>query len=159
MADKQTTVALNIGSQRISMAVFEVDKSGGLVLKAYDSETIVADPAMDTARIAHDEVPCLVGGDAVHRTVRALREEEVDHRQRGSRSTVAFRHHALGRAEDLAVEAALGMRREVELGHQRAGAIHGHSVVRPSAAGARTPPAMPASSTSVSTYGSMRKSW
>jgi len=52
MADKQTTVALNIGSQRISMAVFEVDKSGGLVLKAYDSETIAADPAMDTARIA-----------------------------------------------------------------------------------------------------------
>lgn len=52
MADKQTTVALNIGSQRISMAVFEVDKSGGLVLKAYDSEAIAADPAMDTARIA-----------------------------------------------------------------------------------------------------------
>ena len=52
MADKQTTVALNIGSQRISMAVFEADKSGGLVLKAYDSEAIVADPAMDTARIA-----------------------------------------------------------------------------------------------------------
>lgn len=50
MADKQTTVALNIGSQRISMAVFEAGKSGGLVLKAYDAESIVADPAMDASR-------------------------------------------------------------------------------------------------------------
>lgn len=56
MADTQTTVALNIGSQRISMAVFEVSKSGGLVLKAYDSEAIVADPSMDAARIAQTRV-------------------------------------------------------------------------------------------------------
>ena len=47
MADNQTTVALNIGSQRIGMAVFEVSKSGSLVLTAYDSESIVADPALD----------------------------------------------------------------------------------------------------------------
>lgn len=52
MADTQTTVALNIGSQRIGMAVFEVSKTGGLVLKAYDSESIVADPAMDASRIS-----------------------------------------------------------------------------------------------------------
>ncbi len=51
MADTQTSVALNIGSQRISMAVFEVSKTGGLLLKAYDSESIVADPSMDSARI------------------------------------------------------------------------------------------------------------
>ena len=51
MADTQTNVALNIGSQRISMAVFEVSKNGGLVLKGYDSESIVADPAMDASRI------------------------------------------------------------------------------------------------------------
>ncbi len=51
MADTQTTVALNIGSQRIGMAVFEVSKTGGLVLKGYDSESIVADPAMDSSRI------------------------------------------------------------------------------------------------------------
>ena len=56
MADTQTTVALNIGSQRISMAVFEVSKNGGLVLKAYDSESIVADPAMDASRIAQTRV-------------------------------------------------------------------------------------------------------
>jgi type IV pilus assembly protein PilM len=56
MADTQTTVALNIGSQRISMAVFEVSKSGGLVLKAYDSESIVADPSMDASRIAQTRV-------------------------------------------------------------------------------------------------------
>ena len=51
MADIQTTVALNIGSQRIGMAVFEVSKSGGLVLKAYDSESIVADPSMHSVAI------------------------------------------------------------------------------------------------------------
>lgn len=56
MADNQTTVALNIGSQRISMAVFEVSKNGGLVLKAYDSESIVADPSMDASRIAQTRV-------------------------------------------------------------------------------------------------------
>jgi type IV pilus assembly protein PilM len=56
MAETQTTVALNIGSQRISMAVFEVSKNGGLVLKAYDSESIVADPSMDAARIAQSRV-------------------------------------------------------------------------------------------------------
>ena len=51
MADTQTSVALNIGSQRISMAVFEVSKTGGLLLKAYDSESIIADPYTDAARI------------------------------------------------------------------------------------------------------------
>ncbi|MEN9975178.1 MAG: type pilus assembly protein PilM, partial [Verrucomicrobiota bacterium] len=51
MADTQTNVALNIGSQRISMAVFEVSKSGALVLKAYESEAIVADPAAEASRI------------------------------------------------------------------------------------------------------------
>lgn len=56
MADTQTTVALNIGSQRICMAVFEVSKTGGLVLKAYDSESIVADPSMDASRIPQTRV-------------------------------------------------------------------------------------------------------
>lgn len=50
MADNQTTVALNIGSQRIGMAVFEPSKNGGLVLKSFDSETLVADPATDAIR-------------------------------------------------------------------------------------------------------------
>jgi type IV pilus assembly protein PilM len=52
MADTQTTVALNIGSQRIGMAVFEASKNGGLILKAYDSETIVADPALEASKIS-----------------------------------------------------------------------------------------------------------
>lgn len=56
MADPQTTVALNIGSQRIGMAVFEVSKNGGLILKAYGSETIVADPAMDSTRVSQTRV-------------------------------------------------------------------------------------------------------
>ena len=56
MAESQTTVALNIGSQRISMAVFEVSKTGGLVLKGYDSESVVADPSMDASRIAQTRI-------------------------------------------------------------------------------------------------------
>lgn len=50
MADNQSTIALNIGTQRVSLAVFDTSKSGGLVLKNYDSETILADPATDAAR-------------------------------------------------------------------------------------------------------------
>ncbi len=56
MADNQSTVALNIGSQRIGMAVFEVSKNGGLVLKAYDSESIVADPALEASKISQTRV-------------------------------------------------------------------------------------------------------
>jgi type IV pilus assembly protein PilM len=56
MADNQTTVALNIGSQRIGMAVFETSKNGGLILKAYDSESIVADPAMESSRMGQCQV-------------------------------------------------------------------------------------------------------
>jgi type IV pilus assembly protein PilM len=52
MADTQSSIALNIGSQRVSMAVFEPSRSGGLVLKAYDSETILADPATEASRAA-----------------------------------------------------------------------------------------------------------
>lgn len=56
MADNQTTVAINIGSQRIGMAVFETSKNGSLILKAYDTETIVADPAMDASKISQTRV-------------------------------------------------------------------------------------------------------
>jgi type IV pilus assembly protein PilM len=56
MADNQTTIAINIGSQRIGMAVFEASKSGGLILKGYSTETIVADPALDASRISQTRV-------------------------------------------------------------------------------------------------------
>ena len=56
MADTLTTVALNIGSQRIGMAVFETTKNGGLLLKGYASETIVADPAQEASRIGQTRV-------------------------------------------------------------------------------------------------------
>ncbi|GAA5481507.1 Amuc_1101 family PilM-like pilus complex protein [Haloferula sargassicola] len=52
MADNQSTIALNIGTQRVSMAVFEPSKSGALVLKAYDAESILADPASEAVRAA-----------------------------------------------------------------------------------------------------------
>lgn len=50
MADIQTTVALNLGSQGISMAVFETSKGGALILKGYERETIIADPAFEASR-------------------------------------------------------------------------------------------------------------
>lgn len=56
MADTQTTVAINLGSQRISMAVFETSKSGGLILKGYESDTIIADPSFEASREAQVRV-------------------------------------------------------------------------------------------------------
>ncbi|KAB2639912.1 MAG: type IV pilus assembly protein PilM [Verrucomicrobia bacterium] len=56
MADTLTTIALNIGSQRIGMAVFETAKNGGLLLKSYASETIVADPALESSRSGQTRV-------------------------------------------------------------------------------------------------------
>ncbi len=56
MADNQTTVALNIGSQRIGLAVFETSKNGGLVLKAYDSESIIADPSLEASKVSQTRV-------------------------------------------------------------------------------------------------------
>ncbi len=56
MAESQTSVALSIGSQRISMAVFENAKNGGIILKAYDTELITADPSMESARSAQTRV-------------------------------------------------------------------------------------------------------
>jgi len=56
MSESTTSVALSIGSQRISMAVFDTSKSGDLVLKAYDSEILTADPGMESARAAQTRV-------------------------------------------------------------------------------------------------------
>jgi len=38
------------------MAVFEAAKGGGLVLKAYETESIVADPAMEAARVSQTRI-------------------------------------------------------------------------------------------------------
>lgn len=59
MAENLTTVTLNIGSQRISMAVFETSKSGGLVLKAYDSTSVLADPATEAMRMPQTRLAIL----------------------------------------------------------------------------------------------------
>jgi type IV pilus assembly protein PilM len=50
MADQQSIIALNIGSQRISMGVLAPTKKG-LILKKYAATTILADPATEAARI------------------------------------------------------------------------------------------------------------
>jgi len=64
MADAESTVALNIGSQQISMAVFNQAKNGGLVLKKIDAASILADPAAEMARFAQMRV--VVGDLAKH---------------------------------------------------------------------------------------------
>ncbi len=51
MADSQIVVSLNIGSQRVSMGVFTLKGDGGLVLRNYETTTILADPSADAARI------------------------------------------------------------------------------------------------------------
>lgn len=56
MAETQTTVALNLGSQRIGIAVFETSKKGGLILKGYETDTIIADPAFEASREAQIRV-------------------------------------------------------------------------------------------------------
>lgn len=56
MADTQITVALNLGSQRISMAVFEASKGGGFILKGFETDTIIADPAFEASREAQIRV-------------------------------------------------------------------------------------------------------
>lgn len=50
MADQQSIITLNIGSQKISMGVFTSTKKG-LVLKSYLSKVILADPATEAGRI------------------------------------------------------------------------------------------------------------
>ncbi len=50
MADQQSIIALNIGSQKISMGVFAPTKKG-LILKKYAATSILADPATEAARI------------------------------------------------------------------------------------------------------------
>ena len=52
MADSQSTIALNIGSQRISMAAFSPKKGGGLNLKKYQEIDILADPSAEGMRNA-----------------------------------------------------------------------------------------------------------
>lgn len=59
MAENQTTVTLNIGSQRISMAVFETSKSGALILKGYESASLLADPATEAARMPQTRLAIL----------------------------------------------------------------------------------------------------
>ncbi|MEI8039413.1 MAG: type IV pilus assembly protein PilM [Verrucomicrobiota bacterium] len=97
MADTQTTVALNIGSQRISMAVFEVSKNGGLILKAYDSESIVADPAMDASRISQSRV-------AISDLARRLKVDKAKARYAISGQTVFTRFVKLPPLQDDNIE-------------------------------------------------------
>lgn len=56
MAEPKSFVALNLGSQRISIAVFQTDAGGGLVLLDYRMTELLGDPAADASRIAQMNV-------------------------------------------------------------------------------------------------------
>ena len=49
MADKKSIVTLDIGSQRVTLAKFSINK-GNLILQDYAFQDIVGDPALDAAR-------------------------------------------------------------------------------------------------------------
>ncbi|MFT5904535.1 MAG: type IV pilus assembly protein PilM [Cryomorphaceae bacterium] len=51
MADPQSIVALNIGSQQVTMGLLTVSSNGGLILKKYESSSILADPAAEMTRL------------------------------------------------------------------------------------------------------------
>ncbi|MGE9268198.1 MAG: pilus assembly protein PilM, partial [Verrucomicrobiales bacterium] len=51
MADQQSIITLNIGSQRVAMGVFDLTKKGELVLKSYKATSILADPMTEASRM------------------------------------------------------------------------------------------------------------
>jgi len=51
MAESQSIVALNIGSQCVTMGLLSPASNGGLILKKYESSTILADPAAEMTRL------------------------------------------------------------------------------------------------------------
>ncbi len=51
MADPKSIIALNIGSQRLTIAELGTTNNGGLVLKKYDSTNILADPSQEMTRL------------------------------------------------------------------------------------------------------------
>ncbi|MGJ8676269.1 MAG: Amuc_1101 family PilM-like pilus complex protein [Akkermansiaceae bacterium] len=56
MSKNQATIALNIGSQRISMASFKPSSKGGLILSGYDSVSVLADPSAESTRLSQVRV-------------------------------------------------------------------------------------------------------
>jgi len=56
MAEAQSIVALNIGSQTVSMGLFSRSKDGGLILKNYETSAILADPAAEMTRLPQVKV-------------------------------------------------------------------------------------------------------
>lgn len=51
MADSQSIITLNIGSQTVSMGRFSRSKDGGLILKNYETSAILADPSAEMTRL------------------------------------------------------------------------------------------------------------
>ena len=51
MADKNSIVTLNVGSQRVSLSRFSAAKGGGLILHDYAFSELLGDPAADSARV------------------------------------------------------------------------------------------------------------
>ena len=59
MADSSSFAVLNLGSQRVSGAVFTKDRSGGLVLKQVEFVEMLGDPSMEATRLPQLRVAVL----------------------------------------------------------------------------------------------------
>ncbi len=59
MADTSSFAALNLGSQRVSGAVFTKDRAGGLVLKQVEFAEMHGDPSMEATRLPQLRVAVL----------------------------------------------------------------------------------------------------
>jgi len=56
MAASKRILSLNLGTQTIGIAEFRIGQNGGLVLSAYDTRELLADPAADATRLAQSKL-------------------------------------------------------------------------------------------------------
>ena len=56
MAGSNRLISLSLGSQTVRMAEFRADSRGGLILRAYRTAELLADPASDATRVAQTSV-------------------------------------------------------------------------------------------------------
>lgn len=74
MAEPQSFITLNIGSQTVSMGKFSRSKDGGLILKQFESTAILADPSAEMTRLPQVRMAV---GDLAGRL--GLSKERVDY--------------------------------------------------------------------------------
>src|SRR5580704_1312844 len=74
MAASTRILSLSLGTQTIGLAEFKTSQNGGLILAAYETRELLADPAADATRFAHTK---LVLGEVVQ--ARKLKSAKVNY--------------------------------------------------------------------------------